>query len=345
MPVRSYLVPDLNMTVGRGGATQEQIRDLQRDLRALGYLRSGIDGTFGPGTAFAVKALQNDLMTNEGTGPDGTAPVKTKDYNKGRVSGATGIVNFGLAQCISEMLDDPNIPALPKAADPVAENRKIVPTLQAMPSPAVPIPFLLGILMQESGLRHFSEPRAGDEDTYIVVGLDTNAADKTVVTSRGYGAGQYTLFHHPPRPKEVTDFMLDVTQNVSKAIRELRDKFDHFIVGSTSGTQADDRIAEIGRGPLRICKYAATDPRYMKDCRQCLKDAGTVDIQSGLTTLHPKTTETYQPTQYHSSGSYRGVPNRAQVGCDWPYAVRRYNGSGLNSHHYQVRVHLHMTKA
>ena len=154
-----------------------------------------------------------------------------------------------------------------------------------------------------------------------MVGLDTNAADKTIITSRGYGAGQYTLFHHPPQPKEVTDFMLDVTKNVSKAIRELRDKFDHFIVGPTSGTQADDRIAEIGRGPLRICKYAATDARYMKDCRQCLKDAGTVDIQSGLTTLHPKTTETYQPTQYHSSGSYRGVPNRAQVGCDWPYAV------------------------
>jgi hypothetical protein len=227
----------------------------------------------------------------------------------------------------------------------VAENRKIVPTLQAMPSPAVPIPFLLGILTQESGLKHFNEPRAGDEDRYIVVGLDTNAADKTIITSRGYGAGQYTLFHHPPRPEEVTDFMLDVTKNASKAIRELRDKFDHFIVGPTSGTQADDRIAEIGRGPLRICKYAATDARYMKDCRQCLKDAGTVDIQSGLTTLHPKTTETYQPTQYHSNGSYRGVPNRAQVGCDWPYAVRRYNGAGLNSHHYQVRVHLHMTKA
>jgi hypothetical protein len=111
------------------------------------------------------------------------------------------------------MLDDPNIPALPKAADPVAENRKIVPTLQPLPSPAVPIPFLLGILTQESGLKHFNEPPAGDEDRYIVVGLDTNAADKTRVTARGYGAGQYTLFHHPPRPKEVTDFMLDVTKH------------------------------------------------------------------------------------------------------------------------------------
>jgi hypothetical protein len=345
MPARGYLIPDLNMTVGGRGATQEQIRDLQRDLRALGYLRRGIDGAFGPGTAFAIKALQNDLMTNDSKGRDRTAPVKIKDYNKGRVSGATGIVNFGLAECISDMLDDPNFPVLPKAADPVAANRKIVPTLLAMPSPAVPIPFLLGILMQESGLWHFNQPRAGDEDTYIVVGLDTKPEDETTITSRGYGVGQYTLFHHPPRAEEVTDFMLDVTKNVSKAIRELRGKFDRFIAGPASGTQADDRIAEIGRGPLRMCKYDVTDASYMKDCRQCLKDAGTVDIQSRLTALHPNTKETYQPTQYYSSGSYRGVPDRAQVGCDWPYAVRRYNGSGLNSYHYQVKVHIHMTKA
>ena len=344
MAARSYLVENLNMTLGGGGASQEQIRELQRDLRALGYLRSGIDGAFGSGTSFAVKALQNDLMTNDGTGKDGAAPVKIKDYNKGRISAVTGVVDFELAQCISDILDDPNFTTLPNAVDPAAENRKIVPTLEAIPSPAVPIPFLIGILMQESGLKHFQEPRAGDQDTYIVVGLDTNADDKTVVTSRGYGAGQYTLFHHPPQPQEVSDFMLDVTKNVSKAIGELRNKFDNFVVGSTGGTRADDRLAEIGAGPLRICKYDVTDTRYMKDCQQCLKDAGTVDIRSGVTTLHPKTAETYQPTQYYSTGSYLGGPNRANVGCDWPYAVRRYNGSGLNSYHYQIRVLLNVMK-
>lgn len=162
MPARSYLLKGLNMTMTGGGATRDQIRDLQRDLRALGYLRSGIDGAFGPGTAFAVKALQNDLLKNDGTGSDGKAPVSIRSYNKGRVSAVSGAVDFRLAQCISEMLDDPNFPILPQAADPTAENRKIVSTLKAMASPAAPVPFLLGILMQESGLKHFNEPRRGD---------------------------------------------------------------------------------------------------------------------------------------------------------------------------------------
>jgi len=344
MPARSYLVANLRISETGAGATQEQIRDLQRDLRALGYLRSGIDGVFGSGTAFAMKALQNDLLMNDGTGSDGTAPVSIKSYNKGRVSSASGVVDFGLAQCISDMLDDPNFPSLPNTPDPVAENQKIIPTLKAIPSPAAPIPFVLGILMQESGLKHFNEPLRGDEDTYIVVGLDSNATDKTIVTSRGYGAGQYTLFHHPPRREEVTGFILDVAKNVSKTIRELRDKFDSFILGPNGATQADDRLAEIGRGPLRICRYDAADSRYLKDCQQCLRDAGTVDIQSGVTPLHSNTTQTYAPTQYYASGSYQGVPNRALIGCDWPYAVRRYNGSGPNSYHYQVRVLLHMTR-
>lgn len=344
MPARSYLDTNLKITVAGGGATREQIRDLQRDLRALGYLRSGIDGVFGSGTVLAVKALQNDLLTNDGTGSDGIAPVSIKSYNRGRVSSASGVMDFALAQCISDMLDDPNFPTVPKATDPVAENRKLVPTLKAIPSPAAPIPFVLGILMQEGGLKHFNEPRRGDEDTYIVLGLDTNAADKTIVTSRGYGAGQYTLFHHPPRREEITEFILDVAKNVSKTIRTLRDKFDRFILGPSGATQADDRLAEIGRGRLRICKYDAADSRYLKDCQQCLKDAGTVDIQSGVTQLHRNTTQTYEPTQYYASGSYQRVPNRSLVGCDWPYALRRYNGSGPNSYHYQAKVLLHMTR-
>ena len=32
------------------------------------------------------------------------------------------------------------------------------------------------------------------------------------------------------------------------------------------------------------------------------------------------------------------VPARATLGCDWPYAVRRYNGGGVNSYHYQYEV-------
>jgi hypothetical protein len=38
------------------------------------------------------------------------------------------------------------------------------------------------------------------------------------------------------------------------------------------------------------------------------------------------------------------VPDRAALGCDWPYAVRRYNGSGVDSYHYQFQVLERLTK-
>ena len=44
-------------------------------------------------------------------------------------------------------------------------------------------------------------------------------------------------------------------------------------------------------------------------------------------------------------GSYDAVPVRAKIGCDWPYAVRRYNGSGVNSYHYQTRIMRKVDKA
>ena len=77
----------------------------------------------------------------------------------------------------------------------------------------------MGILQQESGLKHYHEPRGADEDTFINVGLDINAGKKYIITSRGYGAGQYTLFHHPPRREEIKDFMLDVEKNLQKAMQ------------------------------------------------------------------------------------------------------------------------------
>lgn len=345
----SYDRPGLVLKRRGSTASDGQVRDLQRDLRSLGYLRKGIDGAFGPGTERAVKALQHDLLFNTGasTAHDGTAPIRVVDYNRGRVVDVDGQVDESLAACITDMLADPLFPQLPRAENPREENRKINARLAAMSSQEAPIPFLLAILMQESRMKHFNEPRHGDDDTYICVGLDTNASKKHVVTSRGYGAGQYTLFHHPPQPHEVQDVMLDVGRNVQKAIRELRDKFDHFVNGTTSGTRADDRIAEYGTGPLRTCKFSPTDPRYMTDCQTCLKEAGSQTIESGQTPLYEGSSHTFRPTPYYRKASYRDVPVRHQIGCDWPYAVRRYNGAGINSYHYQVKVlkHLQSLKA
>ncbi len=182
----------LLLSRGKSRASNPQVRDLQRDLRQLGYLRMGVDGDFGPVTELAVKALQYDLLRNDGRGRgnDGDAPVRVLDFNRGRVVTVNGVVDAGLAGCISDMVGDGGFPKLPKTDDPWEENGKIRDRIQNLPSSNVPIPFLMAILKQESGLKHFNEPSGDDEDTYIVVGLDTNASEKIVITSRGYGAGQ-----------------------------------------------------------------------------------------------------------------------------------------------------------
>jgi hypothetical protein len=338
----SFRQSGLVLQRGGAGATKQQIRELQRSLRALGYLKSGIDGVFGPDTEDAVKGLQWDLLHNDGasTGGDGSAPIGVRTYNRSRVAAVTGGVDQPLVECISDMLDDSrNAPTLPLASNPAAENQKIAAQVAAMPTREVPIPFLVAILRQESGLRHYNEPAAGDDDTYIVVGLDRNDdAHPERITSRGYGVGQYTLFHQPPRPQEITDIMSDTAKNLQQAVHELRNKFDHFVNGPDSNTRADDRITEFGHGPLRLCKYGAEDPRFMRDCKQCAVAAGLQDIKAGVTQWYEGAGETYQPTKYYAEASYRDVPIRKNIGCDWPYAARRYNGSGMNSYHYQVRI-------
>jgi hypothetical protein len=298
---------------------------LQRDLRRLGYLRAGIDGIFGRETESAVQALQYDLLHNEGAGLDGCSLVRVSDYNRGRVAAVDGVAGESLAATMAEMLADERFAQVPESPDPKGENARVAVALAAMESVEVPVPFLIGVLKQESGLRHFSEPTSANEDNFVVVGMDRNAAGGPAITSRGYGVGQYTLFHHPPTPDEVRDVILDPCANVKKAIRELAAKFAGFLNGATPATRADDRLAEAGCGPLRLCQYAPGDPRYMRACRECLAAAGTTEIALA-------------PTQYHPASVYRGVPIRKNLGCDWPYAVRRYNGAGVNSYHYQAQV-------
>ena len=80
----------------------------------------------------------------------------------------------------------------------------------------------------------------------------------------------------------------------------------------------------------------------MSDCARCAGEH-LVDIAPG-SRLHPATTDTLHPTQYHPESNYARVPDRAKLGCDWPYAVRRYNGSGVNSYHYQYQVLQRLTR-
>jgi hypothetical protein len=143
------------------------------------------------------------------------------------------------------------------------------------------------------------------------------------------------LFHHPPRLQELQDFILDPVGNVSKGLQELRHKFDRFVVGPDSS--CDDRRVEHPLLSLRLCRYTPADKRYMRDCGNCASAVRKLDIARG-TPVYSGAALSYQPDQYYSSCSYGGVPDRAEFPCDWPYAVRRYNGGGVDSYHYQTRV-------
>jgi len=313
------------------------VKALQQDLRKLGYLRAGLDGQFGEGTERAVRALQYDLLHAVQRGPDGDAPVTLTAFNRDRVTAVSGIVDEELAACIEDILDDGRVPTLPRSDDPVGANREVFASVQTLSGLPVPRPFLIAILLQESGGQHFRTPTAANADDFIVVGLDRNdAARPDHITSRGYGIGQYTLFHHPPRPDEVASVMLDPARNVQRAIGELTEKLERFVTGPTPGQTADDRVAEIGRGPLRRCRFEPGDSRFMADCVRCAAES-LVDIDA-TTPLHPGTAETLHATPVHPQTTYKRVPRRATLGCDWPYAVRRYNGSGVNSYHYQYEV-------
>lgn len=340
MPI--YLKPGL-VASKAGDVDVEVVRAFQADLRKLGYLHSGVDGAFGPGTKSAIRAFQYDLMNNQGASSngDGAAPVAVASFNVSTngalVQGVTGIFDQSVANCLANMIADDRVPKLPESDDPNAANKQAMEAIMANVSQVCPTIFVAAIAFQESGGKHYAVPTGADLDRAITVGLDRNGPSMDCITSRGYGLGQYTLFHHPPRPEEVAGVMVDPIKNVEMACSELRLKLDKYIVGPTD--QSDDRISEIGSGPVRLCKFPSNDNRYMTDCASCIKNLNRIDID-GTTFWYPGSTEKYVPTSYHPNTHYTGVPDRAHIGCDWPYAVRRYNGGGINSYHYQAEVML-----
>ena len=331
------------LALARGVKDPARVRSLQRDLRRLGYLAAGIDGVFLDGTERAIQALQYDLLNNHGRSShdDGSAPVAVADYNRGRVAVETGVLDQGLAACIADLLADAAFPKLPGAEDAAAANERALTAIDKAGSAVAPTPMLRAIVTQETGGRHFVVPGGGDEDNFVLVGLDRGGGGH-VVTSRGYGIGQATLFHHPPRPQEVEELILDPVRNVAHAYKELRRKFDGYVVGPED--TADDHAAEHAGEALRMCLYPPGDPLYLRDCANCARKARKVDIKRGQP-VHAGAGTTYEPTQYYASANYRGVPDRADFPCDWPYAVRRYNGGGINSYHYQARVLLNLLAA
>jgi hypothetical protein len=240
------------------------------------------------------------------------------------------------------MAADPAFPKLPESADPHAANARLREESEALSSSVAPAPWMIEMLRQESGLRHFHEPRAGDADRFVIVGMDRNGTSRDAITSRGYGVCQHTLFHHPPRREEVEALIADPLANLRESLVAFRRKFDRFVNAASPAARADDRIAEIGDGALRLCRYAPGDPRHMRDCRTCAREAPTARIEMGAP-YYPGAAGSLRHTRYYRSPErYENVPRRDALDCDWPYAARRYNGSGPNSYHYQTRILLRL---
>lgn len=330
-----------NAALTKGSAEHELVRALQRDLRALGYLRQTIDGAFGDGTRLAVCRLQHDLLHNDGssTSGDGNAPCAVRDFNAGRVSTTDGVVSAGLADCIADLLVANAYPKLPSAADPRAANAAAVERIANAPSTVAPTPFMLAMFRQESNLQHFRVPAGANTDNFVTVGLDTKFPDEqNRVTSRGYGLGQFTIFHHPPRATEISEFIDDPVRNVAKAHEEFREKFDKFVAHQPPrDSDADDRRAEHPGERLRMCKFAPSDSRFLRDCPTCATDSPKLTIRADTPVIAGSSTKYGDQTLYNEY-PLTGVPDRAAFPCDWPYAARRYNGGGPLSYNYQSRI-------
>jgi hypothetical protein len=316
--------------------TPDAARQLQHDLRALGYLHHGIDGSWGNGVDAAIRAIRIDLCN------PAFAPLIAAANSAGKVVAAPGTGTAALepelAICIGLLVDTADITKLSSSLDAAGDNRRLLDNFRATRSLTAPVPFLAAMFRQESDGRHYHVPTTSDADNFVIVGLDRNdGARADRITSRGYGLGQFTLFHHPPSLVERKAFIDDPVGNVQAAFTEFREKFDGSVRSSSAAVRADDNYAEHPLRKLTLCKYPNNDSRYLADCRNCALAAGTVDLHAG-DPVFPGSATTWQSTQYYPDRGYSGVPVRAAFPCDWPYAARRYNGSGINSFHYQARI-------
>jgi hypothetical protein len=132
LQIMSLLYQKPGLELSRALANEaDLVRALQRDLRALGYLRDGIDGEFGAGTEKAVRALQYDLLNNNGESraDDGVAPLALTQINTVggslQITTVTGVVDQAFVNCLAALLSDERVPKLPSAVDPTGENAKV----------------------------------------------------------------------------------------------------------------------------------------------------------------------------------------------------------------------------
>jgi len=263
--LRSYCGLTDVLTCDRG-VVGRVVEDLQRDLRALGYYDGEISGVWAASLDSAIRAVRYDL-----THPD--LAIGASAYNRGRlvapspITGEAG-VEPALADCIAVMSDDANFLKLPRSDNAAIDNLRAWEQVKSARDGATPTPFVVAILAHLAGGRHFQTPTATNRDGFITVRLDRDdPAANARITSRGYGIGRYTLSHHPPTKGEINGGLFDPASAAGLAFARLRDVFSHRVISTDESVRAADRFAERPLSPLRTCKYARLDPRFLADCQ------------------------------------------------------------------------------
>jgi hypothetical protein len=116
-----------------------------------------------------------------------------------------------------------------------------------------------------------------------------------------------------------------------------------------------------GRPGTKLARGQAADPEVIRALQTDLRRLGYVrsGLDGGFGPETERAVRALDPSDAESSrarvpartagnrsgtGGHRGVPDRAAFGWDWPYAVRRYNGGGVDSYHYQAQVLLRFVK-
>lgn len=273
-----------------------------------------------------IKSLQFELLYN---------PELSKINYTGKLDGERTHV---LREALKKMWDCSDIPRITKVDNPSEANSKIREIIENKLKSSFPKPLVLAVLEQESNLMWYRK------DGYPTIGLDyNNKVQPYVITSRGLFLSQRTVFDYPFKQEQLNQYD-SVEVDLNFVVDLLNLKYDKFIVSKDPKTNDDLRSSSFGSEDLRGCKYETSDSRYKSDCKNCVWSGDLRDYKKDRSVLGDKKQWVLKSSQYHKIKQYLQFPDYSKFPCDYLFSIRRYNGSGINSFHYLMRVLKHLKK-
>ncbi len=274
----------------------------------------------------AVKSVKHDLVNT---------PFLESNFNNGKISSVDDRIDLAFVSILEDMRNDSRVGVVYRVGGFDRENSLIRGSLDSFNTEYFPVPLSKAILYEETGLKWYRK------DGYPTVGLDYN--DKKIshrITSRGLFLSQRTFFSYPIQQSELDGFnSLDTDMRFFSS--HLRSKYNNFVVSNKVASRDDLRHFSFGGSKLRGCKYDSSDARYMKDCKNCVFSLNKRTYVEG-DRLAKGSGWKFRKTKYHRRDVYKSMPDFKEFPCDYLFAIRRYNGGGINSFHYLMQVLEHL---